>query len=174
MNRPSNHFRRPQTAFEVAAEAEDLKSFGHALRDWQHELKQFHNRPQVINCFAKTPVLLQKRFSQGDVADAYLAGYVNFLAHAANIQQPDWTNDPKRIALNPWFSSSDRKRLLIVTPVSLREKNIFAVPENVIKICPGRPKVSLAQKKEKNRLRQQCYRTRVKEQLADYHRLKNR
>ncbi len=172
MDRSSNHFGRPQTAFEVAVEVEDLESFGYALRDWQHELKRFHSRPQFIDCFAKTPVLLQKRFSQGDVADAYLAGYVNFLSDAANIHRPAWTDDPRRIALNPWFSSSDRKRLLVVSPVSLREKNIFAVPENVVKIYPGRPRVSLSQKKEKNRLRQQRYRARVKEQLADYRRLK--
>ena len=166
MDKSSNHFRRPQTAFEVSAEAEDLESFGYALRDWQHELKRLHSRPQFIDCFAKAPDLLQKRFSQGDIADAYLAGYVNFLADAANIQRPAWADDPKRIALNPWFSSRDRKRLLIVSPVSLREKNIFAVPENVVNLQPGRPKVSLAQKKEKNRLRQQRYRARVKEQLA--------
>ena len=172
MDRSKHHFRRPQTAFEVASEAEDLESFGYALRDWQHELKQFHSRPQLTDCFARKPVLLQKRFSQGDVADAYLAGYVNFLADAANIQRPAWTDDPKRIASNPWFSSSDRKRLLIVSPVALREKNIFAVPENVVNIHPGRPKVPLAQKKEKNRLRQQRYRARIKEQLANYHQLK--
>lgn len=172
MSRSKHHFRRPQTAFEVASEAEDLKSFGYALRDWQHELKQLHSRPQFTNCFTREPVLLQKRFSHGDIADAYLAGYVNFLADAANIQRPAWTKDPKRIASNPWFSSSDRKRLLIVSPVALREKNIFAVPENVVNIHSGRPKVPLTQKKEKNRLRQQRYRARVKEKLADYHRIK--
>lgn len=161
MDKSDNHFRRPQTAFEVAAEAEDMESFGYALRDWQHELKQLHTRPQFIDCFAKTPILLQERFSQGNVADAYLAGYVNFLADAANIQPPAWTDDPKRIALNPWFSSSDRKRLLIVSPVSLREKNIFAMPENVVNIHPGRPRVTLAQKRKKNRLRQQRYRERI-------------
>ena len=172
MERSSNYFKRPQTAFEVAVEAEDLESFGYALRDWQHELKQFHARPEFIDCFARTPPLLQIRFSQGDIADAYLAGYVNFLADIAAIQRPAWTDDPKRIALNPWFSSSDRKRLLIVSPVQLREKNIFAVPENVVHIHPGRPKVTSAQKKEKNRLRQRRYRACVAEQLADYHRLK--
>ena len=171
MDRYKNQFRRPQTAFEVAVEAEDLESFGYALRDWQHELKHFHNRPQLIDCFAKTPFLLQKRFPQGDIADAYLAGYVNFLSDAAAIQRPEWADDPKRIALNPWFSSSDQKRLLLVSPVSLREKNIFAVPENVVNIRSGRPRVTLNQKREKNKLRQQRYRARIKEQLVDYHRL---
>lgn len=149
MDKSDNHFRRPLTAFEVAAEAEDLESFGYALRDWQHELKQFYNRPQFIDCFSKTPALLQKRFSQGDVADAYLAGYINFLADTATIQRPAWTDDPKRIASDPWFSSSDRKHLLIVSPVQLREKNIFAVPENVVNIHPGRPKMPSAQKKKR-------------------------
>jgi len=172
MNLSSDHFTRPKTAFEVSVEAEDLESFGYALRDWQHELKRLHSRPQLSACFLKTPVLLQGRFSQGDVADAYLAGYVNFLADVANIQRPEWTDDPKRIALNPWFSSSDRRRLLIVSPSSLREKNIFAVPENVINLHSGRPRVTLAEKKEKNRLRQQRHRARIQKQLADYRRLK--
>lgn len=167
MDRYTKQFRRPQTAFEVSLVAEDLESFGYAVRDWQHELKQLSSRPQFIDCFAKTPLLMQKRFSQGDLADAYLAGYVSFLSAAAGIQRPEWVDDSKRIALNPWFSSSDRKRLLVVSPVSLRERNIFAVPENVVNIRPGRPRVSLTQKREKNRLRQQRYRTRVKEQSAE-------
>ena len=99
------------------------------MRDWQHELKQLSSRSQFVDCFAKTPLLMQRRFSQGDLADAYLAGYVSFLSAAAGIQRPEWVDDSKRIALNPWFSSSDRKRLLVVSPVSLREKNIFAVPD---------------------------------------------
>ena len=144
MNKNDSHFNRPRTAFEVALEAETLESFGYALRDWQHELKRIHNRPQLISCFAKAPALLEKRFPQGDIADAYLAGYVDFLADATQIQRPQWTSSSKRIARDPWFSSRDRKRLLIVSPVPLREKNIFAEPENVISLRRGRPRVSLA------------------------------
>jgi hypothetical protein len=114
------------------------------------------------------PQTLLSSFKDGDIADAYLAGYVCFLADKTKLKRPEWANSKTRIAKDPWFSNSDRKRLLVTTPAPFREHNIFAEPENVITLRVGRPRTADEQHRRRlNAERQRRYRHRVQEKLKE-------
>jgi len=158
---------RPKTAAEVVAGVESLEQFGRALRDWQHELKLVSNRRQLLERLGASPRILQFSFKGGDVADAYLAGYVCFLADKTGLKRPEWACSGTRVAENPWFSNVDRKRLLVTTPGSLREHNIFAEPENVVTLRVGRPRKTDEERRHVNAARQRRYRQRVQEKMRE-------
>jgi hypothetical protein len=158
---------RPKTAAEVVAGVETLEQFGRAVRDWQHELKHVSSRWELVERFGASPRRLQSSFNGGNIADAYLAGYVCFLADKAGLKRPKWACSGKRIAKKPWFSSADRKRLLVTTPGPLREHNIFTEPENVVMLRVGRPRKTDEERRRVNAVRQYRYRQRVKEKLKE-------
>ena len=64
---------RPTTLFEVAEQAQSLEEFGLLLRDWIHHItrRDVSNRPALLNALQKLPPSLEKKFGQGEVADAY-------------------------------------------------------------------------------------------------------
>ncbi|MDD2709605.1 MAG: hypothetical protein PHV34_16590 [Verrucomicrobiae bacterium] len=163
---------RPETAAEVAEGARRLDLFGRAIRDWQHELRRISSRRDLAGRLMAAPRLLRRLFKDGEIADAYLAGYVCFLADKAKIKRPDWACAPLRVAKQPWFSREDRKRLLVVTPGALREHNIFAEPENVVAIRTGRPSKTDGERRQTNAARQRRYRQRVREKLKELRRLR--
>ncbi len=158
---------RPKTAAEVVVEVENLEQFGRALRDWQHELKLISSRRQLSERFGDSPRRLQAFFKDGDIADAYLAGYVCFLADKSGLQRPEWARSGSRVAERPWFSNADRKRLLVTTPGSLREHQIFAEPENVVTLRVGRPRKTDQERRRVTAARQRRYRQRVREKLRE-------
>ncbi len=155
---------RPATLADVACASGSLESFGMNLRDWQHEIRRgdVRNRPEFRRRLAEPPVPCRGRFPGGDIADAYLAAYAEWLADRAGIDRPDWTRDSKRVAADPWFANPLRGRLLAVTPASFRQRNIFTNPEPVFRPAAGRPRVSAGQKREKARHRQKAYRRRIR------------
>ncbi len=161
----SSVISRPGTLREVADFSDSLESFGKSLRDWQHEIQRggVHSKSEFAKRIKESPALLVDRFPQGDVADAYLAAYAEWLADRAGIERPDWTADVNRVAQTPWFSTPVRGRLLATAPASFRQRNIFTVPEAVFAPKAGRPPVSDEIKREKARLRQKAYRVRIRQ-----------
>ena len=123
------------------------------------------SRPEFSRRLSEVPPRCRGRFVGGDVADAYLAAYAEWLADQAGINRPAWTGDSERIARDPWFATPLRGRLLATTPASFRQRNLFTVPEPIFRAAPGRPRVSAEQKREKARLRQKAYRLRIRSLL---------
>ncbi len=155
---------RPKSLADVAAWSESLRDFGMNLRDWQHEIQRggVHNRNELSARLSDTPPRLADQFAGGDVADAYLAAYAEWLADQARIARPSWSSDPSRTAGDPWFSAPTRGLLLIRSPATFRQRNLFALPEPVFTPKAGRPRIPLEPKREKARQRQKAYRARIR------------
>ena len=162
----------PKCVHEVVKGINSLEDFGCALRDWQHELKLLTSRKEFAGRISTAPELLANRFEEGTVADAYLAAYCAFIADELAIDRPVWTDDKTRISKKPWFAHADHKALLITTPASFREKNIFTVPENILRLRSGRPRLSRHHKNKINAERQKRYRDRIRKELEGYRRQK--
>ena len=160
--------QRAGTLSDVAGQSNSLREFGMNLRDWQHVIQREHvnSRQELARRLAEEPPLLAHRFSQGDVADAYLAAYAEWIADRAGIPRPAWCANLARCAIDPWFSTSTRGLLLVRSPASFRQRNLFTIPEPVFTPRRGRPRVSAEQKREKARERQRAYRGRVRKLLA--------
>ena len=159
---------RPRTLNDVADQSDSLQEFGANLRDWQHEIQRggVHSHRALTQRLAQEPLRLCSRFEDGDIADAYLAAYAEWLADQAGIPRPTWCEDPGRRANAPWFATTVREQLLAVTPASFRQRNLFTIPDSIFSPKPGRPRTSEAKKREKARLRQKAYRVRVRALLA--------
>lgn len=154
---------RPTTLKEVAEQSDSLQSFGYNLRDWQHEIsRRVTSHQQLTNCIQDPPTILAKRFHQGEIADAYLAAYAEWLSQVAEIPSPLWSKQKKRSIQTPWYSGSNRDQLETRTPKSFHERGLFTVPENVFKPRAGRPRVSPEIKRQKAIARQRAYRQRIK------------
>jgi hypothetical protein len=156
---------RPQSARAVARRAASLGQFGLNLRDWFHELRHLSTRAQLREAVKVRPPRLTGRFPDGAVADAFLAAQVEYFCHRAKVRPPRWTRDPVYVLDDPWFSAPGprlRAHLLLDTPNEFRNRNLFTTPEFELKIRRGRPRVSLARKREKARLRQQRFRQRLR------------
>jgi hypothetical protein len=159
---------RPHSFFDVARDADSLRAFGMNLRDWCHEIERggVHSRDELQKRISDEPPFCRERFDGGDIADAYLAAYAEWLADQAGITRPAWSSNPKRTADEPWFSTPLRGRLIAVTPASFRQRNLFTTPEAIFQARRGRPRVSAEQKREKAILRQRAYRKRISELVA--------
>ncbi|MBK1875671.1 hypothetical protein [Pelagicoccus mobilis] len=154
---------RPQTLNDVAVWSESLEDFGYNLRDWQHEVsRRFSSRKQLAESIEEAPPLLAGRFVDGDVADAYLAAYAEWLSLNADIPSPTWCQRGQRSSNKPWYSGPDQTYLEKAAPINFSKRGLFAVPDNVFIPRPGRPRVSLELKREKAAERQRAYRKRVK------------
>lgn len=160
---------RPHTLCQVAEWSKTLEEFGMNLRDWQHEIQRggIRNRPELSRRLKDAPPILRDRFTEGDVADGYLAAYAEWLADRSSIERPSWSSDPSRIAHKAWYATSIRGQLLAASPASFRQRNIFTIPDPIFHARPGRPRVTEKQKQEKARLRQKAYRKRIREILQE-------
>lgn len=160
----SLHIERPVTLADVTRHADSLEAFGMNLRDWQHEIQRggVRSRAEFSRRLSEVPPQCRRRFVGGDVADAYVAAYAEWLADQAGIDRPAWTGNASRVAGDPWFATPLRGRLLATTPASFRQRNLFTVPEPVFRAAPGRPRVSGEHKREKARMRQKAYRQRIR------------
>lgn len=155
---------RPKTLYDVAEISDSITSFGMNLRDWQHEIQRggVHSHRELAKRIDKEPRILANQFDQGDIADAYLAAYAEWIADRAKIQRPEWCSDPRRVARTPWFSTSAHAVMLLKSPASFRQRNLFTIPEDIFIAKPGRPRVSPEQKRRKAILRQAAYRKRIR------------
>lgn len=160
-------WKRPQTAAEVCEGIQDAEDFGRSVRDWQHELRKIHNRPDFAKRIHDTPPLLRNRLNDGGQCDAYLAAYVEWLSERAGIDAPRWVNEPKRIADKAWFDYPPLWiQSFISAPAAFRRHGVFTKPDNVLNIKRGRPSVSVDHKRRMNAERQKRYRSRVAAKLA--------
>lgn len=155
--------KRPATLREVAELSDSLEAFGYNLRDWQHELaRQATSRIQLARSFEEEPRQLAGRFAQGEVADAYLAAYAEWLAQEAKLEPPGWTLRETRPLATPWYSSSSHSQLVALAPEGFRRRGVFTVPENPFTPKRGRPRVPAETKRQKAIARQRAYRKRIK------------
>jgi hypothetical protein len=160
----SDTLLRPNTLGDIAESSQTLEAFGRNLRDWQHEIQRggVHSRKEFARRISDPPETLARRFPQGDIADAMLAAYAEWLADQAGIPRPDWVRDTRRVAQHPWFGSPLKGWLLVNAPASFRQRNLFTIPEPVFTPRKGRPPVSRDQKARKAARRQQAYRRRIR------------
>ena len=166
---PDATITRPLTLRDVAEQSKSIDEFGLNLRDWQHEIQRsgVHSRKAMGLRLNTEPPLLAEKFELGDVADAYLAAYAEWLSDSARIPRPNWCRQRKRCADKPWFASPDTKSLLVKSPASFRQRNLFTVPEAVFTPRRGRPPVSAEQKRVKAVLRQREYRARIRQLVSE-------
>lgn len=155
---------RPKTLAEVAEQSDSIESFGRNLRDWQHEIQRggVTSRKEFASRIEEAPDLCNSRFDQGDVADAMLSAYAEWLADQAGVPRPGWCREAVRTSDDPWFGSPLRGWLLANTPASFRQRNLFTIPEPVFTPRAGRPRVSKEHKARKAAERQRKYRKRIK------------
>jgi hypothetical protein len=157
-----DHFR-PRTARAVAGRADTLEQFGLNLRDWFHELRRLTTRGSLRLAVSHRPPRLRNRFQGGEIADAFLAAQVEFLCRHAGVLVPTWTRSPEYVLSDPWFGYSDasaglRAILIRDSPVEFKNRNIFTSSEIEWHPRRGRPRKSLDELREKNRLRQRRWR----------------
>lgn len=155
----------PQQLSEVAAQSQQLSDFGLLLREWNHRITRgdITNRPALAKAIENEPERLADKFTDGAIADAYLAAYAEWIADRIGIARPEWTHNPERSLEEPWFADNARASLLVLTPASFRQRNVFTIPEDTVRLRRGRPRVSTAQKKAKARARDQRYRDRMRQ-----------
>ena len=155
--------QRPRTLKELALKSGSLEEFGYNLRDWQHEISRVvTSHKELATRLREAPRLLSAVFDQGDVADAYLAAYADWLSAEAKIECPKWTKQAKRTAREVWHAGANRKQLEASTPDAFRARGIYTIPDSIFKPRRGRPCVSMESKRSKAALRQKAYRQRIK------------
>ena len=159
-----SNITRPKALADVVRDADSLHAFGMNLRDWQHEMQRggVHSRSELQRRLADAPGLCRGRFVGGDIADAYLAAYAEWMADRAGVGRPAWSAESDRVADAPWFSTPLRARLLATAPASFRQRNIFTIPEAVFQPAAGRPRGPAAEKRKKAIQRQKTYRDRIR------------
>lgn len=164
---------RPKSLSEVAERSESVEDFGRYLRDWLHEVRRISSRSQVRDAIQREPTRLAERFAQGELADAWLGAYAEHLAGAAGVERPRWAFVPWRIAKYPSFDeggTSRELRLLALaqSPLAFKRRNLFTPAVDLpLRLRPGRPIKSEAEKRETNAERQRRFRRARKAELAD-------
>jgi hypothetical protein len=164
---------RPRTLKEIANRSDSIEDFGRNLRDWLHELRSVSSRRQAGEAIADEPALLREKFSEGNVADAWLAAYAEHLAAKIGIRAPEWSFQPGRVAAEPIFDEgSDNRKLrtlaLATSPLAFKRRNIFTPSVDLpVSLRAGRPSKSIEEKRRTNAERQRRFRkTRLHELLV--------
>jgi len=155
--------RWPWTVKELAEWSKTYEDFGGNLGDWEHTLeRKLTSRHELVASLAEPPPRLAGRFKEGDICDAYLAALAEWLSDQNGLPRPEWVYDRRRVAKEPWFSTPTYRTLLIHSPASFKQRNIFTIPERLFTPRRGRPHAPEWEKREKAALRQRRYRLRVK------------
>ncbi len=156
--------QRPSTLKAVAEQSESLADFGRHLRDWLHELRLVSSRPLAAVAVAEEPPRLSRKFSQGEVADAWLAAYAEHLAVKAGIRPPNWVFASSRVLAEPSFNDKNeslRLRALALThaPLAFKRRNIYTPSVDLpLSLHAGRPRKSADEKRQANAERQRRFR----------------
>ncbi len=162
---------RPQTLQDVVTGVDSLADFGRSFRDWLHTLRGFSSRAQVVRSFQEEPPRLAERFTEGLIADAWLAAYAELLAGKTRQPVPEWAFGPGRVALSPWFADDTpglRALALIRSPLPFKRRNLFTPSvELPLRLRAGRPVKSWEEKRRANAERQRRFRQRRKRELAE-------
>ena len=130
MSANRSRISRPGTLADVAQNSSSLEEFGYNLRDWQHEIRdKWRGKEDFARRIRTAPTLLQEKFPEGNIADAYLAAYALWLADRIGVPRVQWAKEEKRKARSPWFSGFKRASLLRDTPAHFIERNLFTIPD---------------------------------------------
>jgi hypothetical protein len=165
---------RPKTLAEVAERSDSMEDFGRTLRDWLHELRRLSSRPQAVAAISGVPRRLRSRFSDGAVADAWLAAYAEHLASRIQSVPPRWAFQRTRSAPEPWFADAFPNSFLRIetlrhTPLSFKRRNLYTRSvELPLKLKAGRPTKPMEEKKRANAERQGRFRAARKAELLAF------
>jgi hypothetical protein len=171
---------RPKSLKDIAARSASLGDFGRHLRDWLHELRRVSSRVQAAAAIADEPACLREKFSQGDVADAWLAAYAEHVAGKIGRPAPDWAFAAWRTAAEPTFDEGGdtpvlRTLALAWSPPAFKRRNIFTPAVDLpLSLRAGRPAKSAGEKRSTNAERQRRFRKARLEELATLRRLVRR
>ena len=161
---------RPQTLQDVGAGVDSLADFGRSFRDWLHALRGFSSRAQVAQSIQKEPPRLAERFTEGSIADAWLAAYAELLAGKTQQAVPDWAFDPQRVTPQPWFAEEApalRSLALVRSPLPFKRRNLFTPSvELPLRLRAGRPVKSQEEKRRASAERQRRFRERRQRELV--------
>jgi len=127
------NFKRPETLAEVSQWSRSEEEFSFHLRDF---LDEFYSNPNAAR-LVDEPFFLEKRFSDNGLADAYLAGIADYLSRTYGFTAPLWTRSPSRYLKEPWFSMKThggKMFVLIDSPASFRERNIFISADALVRV----------------------------------------
>lgn len=162
---------RPTTLKEIAERSDSIGDFGRHLRDWLHELRRASSRPQAARTFADEPPRLRDKFSQGQIADAWLASYAEHLAGKIGTAAPEWAFGPWRTSDEPIFDEGSipslRTLALVRAPLAFKRRNIFTPSVDLpLALRAGRPTKSAEEKRHTNAERQRRFRETRRDEFA--------
>jgi hypothetical protein len=154
---------RPSTLKAVAERSDSMGDFGRHLRDWLHELRRVSSRAQAVAAIADEPPRLRDKFSQGHIADAWLAAYAEHVAGKIGRAAPPWAFAPGRISDDPLFDAGSTRGLrtlaLVRAPLAFKRRNIFTPSVDLpLTLRAGRPAKSAEEKRKTNAERQRRFR----------------
>lgn len=162
---------RPTTLRQIAERSDTLEEFGLHFRDWLHELRRFSSRAEIAAAIGEEPPKVGRRFTQGTVADAWLAAYAELIAGRLNLPAPDWISSRQRVAPEPWFAvdatvPAVRLAALRDSPAPFKKRNLFTPAVDLpLALRAGRPVKSAEHKRRRNADRQRRFRERLKAEL---------
>lgn len=162
---------RPTTLKDIAERSESLSDFGRHLRDWLHELRRASSRPHAAAAIVYAPARLREKFTEGQVADAWLGAYAEHLAGKIGIPAPVWAFKSWRISEEPIFDDGGESPVLRAlalkeAPLAFKRRNIFTPSVDLpLSLRAGRPVKSAEEKRKTNAERQQRFRKARKEEL---------
>jgi len=150
--------KRPETLLEVASWSASEAAFGRNLADFEHELVRLSSRKALSAAIEECPPLLAPTFPSGSVADAWLAAYAEELAFRFGLDYPDWIWEAERFLEVPYIHDAHSTRLkfwhTLKSPPAFTRRNLFVdfhLPK--VALRRGRPRKSVAHKREMNRRR---------------------
>lgn len=168
---------RPTTLKDIADRSDSLDEFGRHLRDWLHELRRMSSRKQAASAVQEEPPKLAHKFSEGTVADAWLAAYAEHLSSLAGIAPPDWAFRSWRTSAVPLFghgfdTPALRMLALSQTPLAFKRRNIYTPSVDLpLRLRAGRPTKSMQDKRRSNAERQRRFRKARRAELEALRRL---
>jgi len=159
---------RPETLRAVAEASDSLETFGRLFQDWLHAVRSFSSRTQVDRAIRDEPRRLARAFSEGKVADAWLAASAEYAAQRAGLPHPPWTTD--RVAPEPWFAVGNDPRARAIalrdSPGPFKARNLFTPGVDLpLRLRAGRPRKPLAELRAANAERQRRFRAKRQAEL---------
>lgn len=154
---------RPITLQDVANRSDSLEAFGRHFQDWLHGLRNYTSRPPVEAALRPSPPRLRNRFSDGSVADAWLAAYAEFIALKLGLDVPAWAEG--RTSDQPWFAvgtgTAERLAALRDSPPAFKARNVYTPSVDLpLRLAAGRPAKSAEELRRANAERQKRFRER--------------
>lgn len=139
---------RPETLRAVAEASDSLDTFGRLFQDWLHVVRTFSSRTQLKRAIHEEPRRLTRAFSEGKVADAWLAASAEYAAQRAGLSYPAWTAG--RALPEPWFAVGNDPRARAIalrdSPGPFKARNLFTPGVDLpLRLRAGRPRKPLAE-----------------------------